>query len=67
MGIESFSDAPADFVAALAECGFVIGDLAELNRRVTSDDLEMLSPAEQDQAKYWKPKRVGDIIFNWWD
>jgi hypothetical protein len=67
MEIDRFADAPADFAAAFAECGFVIGDAAELNRRVTSADLEMLSPAERRQAKYWKPERVGDIIFNWWD
>ena len=67
MEIERFLEAPAEFAAALAECGFVIGDVAELGRRVTSDDLKMLSHTEQDQAKYWKPKRVGDIIFNWWD
>jgi hypothetical protein len=67
MEIEQFSEAPDDFAAALAEYGFVIGDVADLNRRVTSDDLKMLSPAEQHEAKYWKPKRVGDIIFNWWD
>jgi hypothetical protein len=67
MEIERFSDAPDGFAAALAEYEFVIGDVAELNRRVTGDDLKMLSPAEQHEAKYWKPKRVGDIIFNWWD
>lgn len=67
MEIERFLEAPAGFAADLADGGFEIGDVAELNRQVTSDDLKMLSLAEQNQAKYWKPKRVGDIIFNWWD
>lgn len=67
MEIERFLEAPVDFAATMAASGFDIGDVAELNRRVTSGDLEMLSPTERDQAKYWKPKRVGDIIFNWWD
>lgn len=67
MEIGRFSEAPADFAAALAGCGFVIGDVAELNRRLTSCDLEALSPAERLQTNYWKPKRIGDIIFNWWD
>jgi len=67
MEIERFLGAPVDFAATMVASGFDVGDVAELNRRVTSGDLKMLSPTEQDQAKYWKPERVGDIIFNWWD
>jgi hypothetical protein len=67
MEIEQFVQASPEFTAGLAEYGFVIGDVAELNRRVTSEDLKFLSPAEQHEVKYWKPKRVGDVIFNWWD
>jgi len=51
----------------LAEAGFAAADADELNRRVEPKDLDALSPAERRQAKYWKPKRVGDIVFNWWD
>lgn len=65
--IERFLEAPADFAAALSDCGFVIGPIAELNRVLTDDDLQCLSSSEQKQANYWKPERVGDIIFNWWD
>jgi hypothetical protein len=67
MEIGQFVQASPDFAAALTECGFVMGDAAELRRPVTSADLEALSAAEQRQAKYWKPRRVGDVIFNWWD
>lgn len=67
MEIERFVEVPADFAAGLATCGFVIGDVAELNRPVGSSDLETLSPAEQREVKYWEPKRIGDVIFNWWD
>lgn len=65
--VECFLKAPAEFAVALTDCGFVIGDVGELNRLVTSDDLKVLSPAEQAQAKYWNPERIGDIVFNWWD
>ena len=67
MQIGQFLDAPIAFLRALTEFGVVIGEAAELNRRVTKADLDVLSDAERHEAKYWKPKRVGDIIFNWWD
>ena len=57
--IECFTEALSDFASALALRGFVVADAAELNRRPMRDDLKMLSAAEQDLAKYWKPERVG--------
>ena len=38
-----------------------------LNAAPTEEDLSELSAAEHDQIQYWKPKRLGDIIFNTWD
>jgi hypothetical protein len=29
--------------------------------------LANLAEAELEQMKYWKPQRIGDIIFNYWD
>ena len=29
--------------------------------------VSQLGEAEQEQIKYWKPKTIGDIIFNFWD
>lgn len=39
----------------------------ELEKAVSPDDLQRLLPAEIDQAHYWKPRRVGDVVFNFWD
>ncbi len=39
----------------------------ELERTVSPKDLEQLAPGEIKQAGYWRPARVGDVIFNFWD
>jgi hypothetical protein len=26
-----------------------------------------LAPAEWKQIDYWKPRTIGDVVFNWWD
>lgn len=40
---------------------------AELERPLTPSDLSELSDAELTQVKYWKPRRIGDVAFNYWD
>ena len=40
---------------------------AELGQAPTREQLRELSEVEREQIAYWKPRRVGDIIFNWWD
>ncbi|HZT80161.1 MAG TPA: hypothetical protein VFA26_08065 [Gemmataceae bacterium] len=40
---------------------------SELERRPTPDDLGALSEAELELVAYWRPQRVGDLIFNYWD
>ena len=39
----------------------------ELNRPLTGEDTSLLGSAESDQMRYWKPSRLGDLIFNFWD
>ncbi len=63
----NFVDAPA-----LAEefRGFDCYDIlsaSELMQRVTKETLSELSDAEMNQVKYWKPKTIGEFIFNFWD
>lgn len=65
--VGSFISAPKLFAEVMVSFGVVVADAAELNRRLNAHDLESLSPVERQQVKYWKPKRVGDIIFHWWD
>lgn len=31
------------------------------------ESLADLSPAEFEQVRYWRPRRLGDIVFNFWD
>ena len=40
---------------------------AVLNAAPEEANLSLLSRAERRELKYWKPQRIGDIIFNWWD
>lgn len=38
-----------------------------LNAEVHAELLEDLGSAELKQVTYWKPQRVGEVIFNHWD
>ena len=46
---------------------FEVPSAAELEKRISPEDLNLLSDSEREQAKYWKSKRVADLVFNWWD
>ena len=59
-------DIPA-FAEILRSLGFEVPAADALSRVLKPADLEILSDAEQGQAKYWKPRRVADVVFNWWD
>jgi hypothetical protein len=39
----------------------------ELNERIRPNLLKELAPIELEQIAYWKPKTIGQIIFNYWD
>lgn len=49
--------------------GFVVLDRATLESTVTPDDprLADLGGVELEQLRYWRPRRLGDLIFNLWD
>lgn len=38
-----------------------------LGRPIADADLGGLSRAELDQIAYWRPRSLGDLLFNWWD
>lgn len=46
---------------------FAVVPIEELRRPVTDNDYLALSSADREQAKYWRPNTVGEIIFNFWD
>lgn len=62
-----FLDLPelAEEFAARGE--FKVLDRSALERPVTAEDTLLLAPAELEQLRYWRPRRVGDVIFNGWD
>jgi hypothetical protein len=62
-----FRDVPAlaDYFRGLGV--YTVPSAAELNERPTAAHLRDLSPAELKQVKYWEPRRVGEIVFNFWD
>jgi hypothetical protein len=47
--------------------GFRLLDPAFLNAELRPDMLGALAPSELHQIGYWKPTKVGDVIFNFWD
>jgi hypothetical protein len=47
--------------------GFEIATADELNRSIEPKDLHLLGENERNQAKYWKPRRISQLVFNWWD
>ena len=38
-----------------------------LRKPVTPDDCLQLSRAECEQIRYWRPRTVGEVLFNFWD
>lgn len=40
---------------------------AELEHPIGEEELAPLAPAEMEQVEYWRPARVGDVVFNFWD
>jgi hypothetical protein len=46
---------------------FKVLDAEALQANVTAEAEGALSPGEISQVRYWKPRRIGDIIFNFWD
>lgn len=39
----------------------------DASRGISQNLLELLDDAEKQDVRYWKPRRVGDVVFNHWD
>ena len=39
----------------------------QLNAGISIDELDKLGHTEKDQVIYFNPRRIGDVIFNYWD
>lgn len=42
-------------------------ETSDLEGSARDVDTSPLGPAELEQIRYWKPTRVGDLVFNFWD
>ena len=47
--------------------GFVVPEAVDLERDLTTADLADLTRGELDDIDYHQPRRVGDVVFNWFD
>lgn len=46
---------------------FALMSRAEACAGVSDELVAQLGDAELQQMRYWKPQRVGDVVFNYWD
>jgi hypothetical protein len=62
-----FTDCPE--VAALFEQfgGYTILPADDLRQPLTREMWQDLAPHEQQRVQYFRPRRVGDVVFNHWD
>jgi hypothetical protein len=60
-----FSDCPE--LAEALGVGFSIITRQEACAGVTDELVAELGEAELLQMRYWRPQRIGDVIFNYWD
>ena len=60
--------APVSLASAFASMTeFQPLDAVWLGAELRADLLVDLASAELEQVKYWKPQRIGDLVFNCWD
>lgn len=61
-----YTDCPV-LGAAFTRLGYTVLSAAELARPLLTEMWQELAPHEQKRVKYFRPRRVGDVIFNYWD
>lgn len=62
-----FRDVPALTAAFSDYPEYTVLSTEVLSQQPTADMLTLLGEAELEQCNYWKPTRLGDVIFNYWD
>jgi hypothetical protein len=63
----TFMDVPGLAEAMRGVGPFRVLSAEELASPVNAETLQDLDPAEIEQVKYWKPRTVGEVVFNFWD
>jgi hypothetical protein len=65
--VQAFVDPPPELAERFRGLGYQVLDRAALEAPVRKESLAELRKSELDQVRYWKPERIGDVIFNHWD
>jgi hypothetical protein len=65
--ISEYIDCPKLAEAFLEVGQYTIPSSEELNRPLLREMVKRLAPAEQKSVRYFRPERVGDVVFNNWD
>jgi hypothetical protein len=62
-----FLDAP-DLAENFRAIGaYIVTDCITLASELTSEASSTLSAAELGEVKYWRPRCIGELVFNYWD
>jgi hypothetical protein len=62
-----FIDQPALAVVFRSLGSYEVWSSSKLDAPVTSEACKPLASSELKQVKYWRPRRIGDLVFNYWD
>jgi hypothetical protein len=62
-----FVDAPTLVAAFRGFGGYQVLDWAVLEQRLTPEAVADLGNGERAEFKYWRPSRIGAVVFNSWD
>lgn len=62
-----YIDCPILAEAFLASGEYTIATSDELNTPLLREMWKNLAPAEQKRVQYFRPRTVGDVLFNYWD
>jgi hypothetical protein len=62
-----FADAPKIAEGFAAFGVYQVLSASVLNQKITSETLSNLSDGEKKKLRYFEPKTVGELIFNFWD
>jgi hypothetical protein len=52
---------------AFEQLGYTVLPAVELARPLAREMWQGLAPHEQKDVRYFRPRRVGDVIYNYWD
>lgn len=64
--LSGFMD-PPPWADAFEAAGLRPLPAGELDTPTTRLDLSDLTEAEHAQIRYWRPRTLGELLFNWWD